>query len=321
MNAMPSPTSPKPDRVLAVLADGPLLDMLRAALHEAPNAKSVPDLVAEAGDAASAITRAKQLRPDLALIDIEIGGLETARGIREQSSETRLVFLTGAVIGPAQASSGLADTYIYRDSPIATIVDAIRRVAADQSALLPPTSAAGRPPPLDLPLRRPSEDVLAEAPAEGSAPAAPIDRAAGVVSSIVVRLRESQLRFGLAGLVVAVGLSLLIAALVGAGGAALAVTGLALATLLAAAALSHDPLVRRALPALAAILFVIVALTWGTTGDRSFAADGLIPALMVLAGLGAIWYWGEQAPEPVSDAPPSSPPAAPELSDAGRPAP
>ncbi len=122
---MSSPALPTPVRVLAVLADGPLLVALRTALRKPTDGKSALSFVAETADPATAIARAQQLRPDLALIDIPIGGLEAAQGIRRQSPETRIVFLTGAVIGPDQATSGLAHAYINRDIPPAAIAIAI----------------------------------------------------------------------------------------------------------------------------------------------------------------------------------------------------
>ncbi len=91
---MSAPALPTPLRVLAVLADGPLLVALRTALTKLTDAKNPLSFVAETADPATAIAQARQLRPDLALIDIPIGGLETTRGIRRQSPETRIVFLT-----------------------------------------------------------------------------------------------------------------------------------------------------------------------------------------------------------------------------------
>lgn len=338
MAAMSSPAQPTPVRVLAVLADGPLLVALRTALCEPTDGKSALSFVAETADPATAIARAQQLRPDLALIDIPIGGLEAAQGIRRQSPQTRIVFLTGAVIGPDQATSGLAYAYIYRDIPPAAIASAISnllRAVPDPKPEPGPASLDERLPPLDLPLRDPlpparPEPSLEDRPEVPQVPAQSPPSARRPAGSHVARLRQTSLLLGQAALVqaalvAAVGLTLLIAALLGAGGAALAATGFALAMLAAGATLNQDPLVRRFLPPLAAALFAIVGLTWGATADRSFAADGLVPALIVLAGLGALWYRGERTSRPVAAqaTPPSTPPTMPEvdLSDAGASAP
>lgn len=258
------------------------------------------------------------MQPDLALIDIPIGGLETARAICQRSPATRVVFLTGAVIGPHQATSGLAHAYVYRNIPSAAIATLLRALPADHDdAGSPPRDE--RPPPLDLPLCDPFP--LSQSPPERFAPATPapaLDRKPPAIGSAAARLRRFPLPLVQTAIVAAVGLALLIAALLGAGGAALALTGFALATLAAAASLSPDPLARRALPALAATLFAIVALSWAATGGRSIAADGLIPALIVLAELGVLCYRGERSFR--SPSPPPTTPAA-EFSEIGAPTP
>jgi DNA-binding NarL/FixJ family response regulator len=321
--------------VLAVLPDGPLLVALRTALREQAlsepaDAKTALKFVAETADPATAIAHARQLRPDLALIDIPIGGFEAAQGIRRQSPETRIVFLTGAVIGPDQATSGLAHAYIFRDSPPATIAAGIANLirgdslSHDDPAPAPPPGE--KPPPLDLPLRDPLAPRRTEAAAEGQPERPEQTSLAPQARSALPHLsarRMSPHALLQPAIAAAVGLALLIAALLGAGGAALGATGFALATLAAAATLNPDPLVRRFLPPLAAALFVIVALSWGATADRSFAADGIVPALIVLAGLGALWHRAERTSRPVpaqappAPTPPTKPPTTPELNPNG----
>ena len=124
--------------------------------------------VAEMGDPTTAIAHARQLQPDLVMIDIPIGGLETARGIRQQSSATRIIFRTGAVVGSHQATSGLAHTYVYRDTPPAAIATLIRALPADHDdAGSPPLDET--PPLLDLPLRDPSAPSQSDPPPGRSA--------------------------------------------------------------------------------------------------------------------------------------------------------
>ncbi len=229
------------------------------------------------------------------------------------------------MIGPDQATSGLAHAYIFRDSPPAVIAAGIANlirgdsVGHDDLALAHP--AGEKPPPLDLPLRDPLAATRVEPLTErqpdrlGQTSVAPEERS--------VFFRSSGWRMSLHTLLqptiaAAVGLALLIAALLGAGGAALGATGFALAMLAAGATFNQDPLVRRFLPPLAVAFFAIVALTWGATADRSFATDGLVPALIVLAGLGALWYRAERTSRPVPAL--ATPPEA-SLSDVGTPTP
>jgi DNA-binding NarL/FixJ family response regulator len=67
--------------------------MVRAALADALSQHPDVDVVAVAGDAAEAVRRACELRPDVAILDVRMpgGGPEAARGIRLHSPATRII--------------------------------------------------------------------------------------------------------------------------------------------------------------------------------------------------------------------------------------
>ncbi len=103
-----------------------------------------PDLevVGEAADASQAVDLARQLRPDLVLMDIGMNGLssfEATRLIRKERPETRVVFLSmyddedylaeGMEIG--------ANGYVLKESPADQLLTAIREVQRGGSFVSP----------------------------------------------------------------------------------------------------------------------------------------------------------------------------------------
>lgn len=90
-------------------------------------------VVAEAGDGAQAAERAREERPDVCLMDIQMpgaDGIAATRLVREVSPETRvLVVTTFARPGYLrQALDAGASGFIAKDTPAADLAHAVRRV-------------------------------------------------------------------------------------------------------------------------------------------------------------------------------------------------
>ena len=92
-----------------------------------------PDLeiVGEAGNAMDSVAAAKQLRPDVALMDIGMAGMssfEATRQIRKERPETKIVFLSMYDDEDylAECVEIGANGYVLKDSPSDQLVTAIR---------------------------------------------------------------------------------------------------------------------------------------------------------------------------------------------------
>jgi DNA-binding NarL/FixJ family response regulator len=100
------------------------------------------EVVAEAANAADAVSLAAETRPDVVLLDIGMPGLssfEAARLIRRDRPETRLVFLTMYDDEDylAECMDVGAAGYVLKDSPAEHLVTAIREIARGGSYLSP----------------------------------------------------------------------------------------------------------------------------------------------------------------------------------------
>ena len=103
-----------------------------------------PDLevVGEAGNAMDAVAAAKQLRPDVVLMDIGMAGMssfEATRQIRKERTETKIVFLSMYDDEDylAECVEIGANGYVLKDSPADQLVTAIREVHRGGSYLSP----------------------------------------------------------------------------------------------------------------------------------------------------------------------------------------
>jgi two-component system, NarL family, response regulator NreC len=91
------------------------------------------DIVGEAGDAAEALKRVMELRPDIVLMDVSMPGLssfEAARVIQSDFPRTRVIFLTmhedqDYVMQGLQAG---AAGYLLKDTPAAKLASVLRDV-------------------------------------------------------------------------------------------------------------------------------------------------------------------------------------------------
>lgn len=111
-----------------VLADGEPL--FREGLVQLLATQPDLQLVGEAGDARQAIDTCKAIRPDLALVAVDLpdlGGPETARRIREVSPNTRVIML----VPPSAGEGGVdgAEAVLLRNARASQLFARIRGVA------------------------------------------------------------------------------------------------------------------------------------------------------------------------------------------------
>jgi DNA-binding NarL/FixJ family response regulator len=119
------------DDIHVLLADeqGLFREAVRIVLESQPDVA----VVAEAGDEATALDAAAELKPDVALVSMALGGyngLATARSISELLPDCRVVMLTphADTATLVDAFEAGASGYLSKQSPIAELVDAIRAV-------------------------------------------------------------------------------------------------------------------------------------------------------------------------------------------------
>lgn len=115
---------------------------LREAIKRVPGLK----LVAEASDGEEALTRLRQLKPHIALLDIDmplLDGFSIAQTISAEGLTCKIIFLTvyreESFLNKALKVG--AQGYILKDSALADIVAAIRKVGSGQSYVSPTMSS------------------------------------------------------------------------------------------------------------------------------------------------------------------------------------
>jgi DNA-binding NarL/FixJ family response regulator len=120
--------------------------VVRRALCLLLGAEGEMEVVGEAADGGDAMRLYESLRPDVALLDIEMpgqNGLETARAIRRSDPEARIVFLTAhdADMNAAAALQAGALGFVPKSSPPDRLL-AVVRAAARGDMLLDSRRAA-----------------------------------------------------------------------------------------------------------------------------------------------------------------------------------
>lgn len=114
-----------PVRVLVADDDPNIRDGLLAILETQPDILPV----GEAGDGIEAVKMARDLRPEVVLIDVgmpRLDGLEATREIKRQFPSTRVVVLTVYPTYLTEALAAGADRYLLKDSAPTVILDTIR---------------------------------------------------------------------------------------------------------------------------------------------------------------------------------------------------
>ena len=120
-------------------------------------------VVGEAGTAYEALTKARELKPDVVVLDVRLPdstGIEVCRDIRAENPDVMVLMLTSysdeeAVMGSIMAG---ASGYLLKEIRSQEIVDAIRKVGSGQSLLDPSVTASV----LERVRRGKEEDVLAQ---------------------------------------------------------------------------------------------------------------------------------------------------------------
>ena len=141
--------------------------MVRGALAALLGLEEDIEVVAQVGSADEIVSTASRLRPDVALLDIELpggDGLSAAAALRETLPTCRIVMLTtfGRVGYLRRAMSGGAVGFLLKDEPAAELARAIRRVMAGER-VLDPTLALSALSEGENPLTARERDVLAAA--------------------------------------------------------------------------------------------------------------------------------------------------------------
>jgi DNA-binding NarL/FixJ family response regulator len=111
---------------------------LAALLREQPGW----EVVAEAGDGEEAVQLAATLKPQIAVLDVEmprVDGVEAARRIRQASRDTRIVALS--MYGDAHYQERMkeagASAYVLKNEAIDQLVDAIKAILRGEAFLGP----------------------------------------------------------------------------------------------------------------------------------------------------------------------------------------
>ncbi|MFJ8844166.1 response regulator [Streptomyces cyaneofuscatus] len=110
-------------------------DVVRSGLTALLSAELGIEVAGQAADGPAALTEAERLRPDVALLDIDLPGLDgitVAAGLAERLPSCRTLMLT-ALDRPGHLRRALdagASGYLLKSTPPAQIADAVRRIAA-----------------------------------------------------------------------------------------------------------------------------------------------------------------------------------------------
>jgi DNA-binding NarL/FixJ family response regulator len=100
------------------------------------------EVVGEAGNGQEAVARARELRPDVVLMDIrmpELDGLEATRRLMSDSDDIRVLILTTFDLDEYvyEAMKTGASGFLLKDVPPERLADAVRVVAAGDALLAP----------------------------------------------------------------------------------------------------------------------------------------------------------------------------------------
>jgi DNA-binding NarL/FixJ family response regulator len=129
-----------PDTIRILLADDHAI--LRQGTAELLRREPDFDVVGEAADGCQAVALTRELRPDIAIMDIRmpvLSGVEATRQIREALPQVQVLVLTAHdddqyIFSLLQAG---ASGYLLKSAPISDLVKAIRLVRAGESPLDP----------------------------------------------------------------------------------------------------------------------------------------------------------------------------------------
>jgi DNA-binding NarL/FixJ family response regulator len=136
--------SPRPDLIRIVIADDhPVLRKgLKQVIEEDPSLR----VVGEAADGEAAVKQIEELRPEIAVLDINMPGLDgfaVLRAIQGRRLATAVIFLTLHADQELfdEAMNLGAQGYILKDTALTAIVEGIRTVAAGRPYVTPSLTA------------------------------------------------------------------------------------------------------------------------------------------------------------------------------------
>lgn len=123
---------------IVIVDDAPLIQAGLAAALQAEGFS----IVGQASDAMTAVSLARDLKPNLVLLDVlmpGISGLEVVAKIREMSSKTAVVLLTSSESGEdlLKAIKGGARGYIVKTTPMPELVSRLRDVLEGGAVVSP----------------------------------------------------------------------------------------------------------------------------------------------------------------------------------------
>ena len=100
------------------------------------------DVVAEAADGLEAVARARELRPDVVLMDVRMpgrDGLEATRDLLRELPETHVLILTTFDLNEYvyEAMRAGASGFLLKDVPRAQLIEGVRTVVAGEALLAP----------------------------------------------------------------------------------------------------------------------------------------------------------------------------------------
>lgn len=115
-------------------------DVVRSGLTVLLSAELGIEAAGQAADGSAALAEAERLRPDVALLDIDLPGLDgitVAAGLAERLPSCRTVMLTALDRSGhlRRALAAGAVGYLLKSTPPAGVADAVRRVAAGGRAI------------------------------------------------------------------------------------------------------------------------------------------------------------------------------------------
>ncbi len=146
--------------------------MIRGALSALLALEDDMEVVAQVSRADEVVARATELRPDVALLDIEMpggDGLSAGAAVALELPDCKVLILTtfGRPGYLRRAMEGGASGFLLKDAPAAQLADAIRRCLAGERVVDPALAAAALSEGAN-PLTRREQEVLASARAHAT---------------------------------------------------------------------------------------------------------------------------------------------------------
>lgn len=121
--------------------------MVRGALASLLNLEPDLEVVGQVSDGTRVVDETMRLRPDVALLDIEMPGLDglsAAEALRAADADCRVLILTtfGRPGYLRRAMAAGASGFLVKDGPVELLADAIRRVLAGERVIDPKLAVA-----------------------------------------------------------------------------------------------------------------------------------------------------------------------------------